>query len=171
MATNEMDEVDKALLRLLARDGRASASALAAQVGMTRQAVTERLERLKQDGVTPYFTVAVDPEKLGLTVRAFVAITLLPVCTDKQERHVIDLLYRSPWVQECYRVTGDDYFQARVVAPEIGEIRQLLLELRATGIVQSTRTLLSLETLFEKSPGEFLEQVLGIDASATDAAG
>lgn len=163
MAENNLDELDKELLIFLGNDGRASVSALAERVGMTRQAITERLDRLKREGVIQGYTVAVDPEKLGLTVRAFVAITLLPVCTDKQEQHVIDLLRRSPWVRECYRVTGEDYFQARVVAPEIAEIRQLLLDLRATGIVQSTRTLLALETLFEKIPGQCLEQALGVD--------
>ncbi len=163
MAGNDLDEVDKQLLTLLGSDGRASASALAERIGMTRQAVTERLDRLKRDGVIENYTVAVDPEKLGMTVRAFVAVTLLPACTDKQERHVIDLLRRCPWVRECYRVTGDDYFQARVVAPGIAEVRQLLLDLRATGVVQSTRTLLSLETLFEKTAGQFLGQALGSD--------
>lgn len=161
MTENNLDEVDKQLLALLGGDGRASASALAERIGMTRQAVTERLDRLKREGVIENYTVAVNPESLGLTVRAFLAVTLLPACTDKQEQHVIDLLHRSPWVRECYRVTGDDYFQARVVAPEIAEVRQLLLDLRATGLVQSTRTLLALETLFEKAPGQFLEQILG----------
>jgi Lrp/AsnC family leucine-responsive transcriptional regulator len=163
MAENHLDEVDKQLLALLGSDGRAPASALAERIGMTRQAVTERLDRLKRDGVIQHYTVAVDPEKLGLSVRAFLAVTLLPACTDKQEQHAIDLLRRSPWVRECYRVTGDDYFQARVVAPEIAEVRQLLLDLRATGVVQSTRTLLALETLFEKTSGQFLEQALGLD--------
>ena len=162
MAENNLDEVDKQLLALLGGDARASASALAEKVGMTRQAVTERLDRLKREGVIQHYTVAVDPEKMGLSVRAFLAVTLLPACTDKQEEHVIDLLRRCPWVRECYRVTGDDYFQARVVAPEIAEVRQLLLDLRATGVVQSTRTLLALETLFEKTPGEFLESALGL---------
>ena len=162
MADITLDDVDKQLLALLARDARASASALAEQVGMTRQAVTERMERMKQGGVIQQYTVAADPDALGLAVRAFLAVTLLPACTDKQEQHVIDLLRRSPWVRECYRVTGDDYFQARVVAPEIADVRQLLIDLRATGIVQSTRTLLSLETLFEKTAGQVLEQVLGV---------
>lgn len=162
MAENCLDEVDKLLLTLLGSDARASAPALAERVGMTRQAVTERLDRLKRDGVIQHHTVAVDPEKMGLTVRAFLAVTLLPACTDKQEQRVIDLLRRSPWVRECYRVTGDDYFQARIVAPEIAEVRQLLLDLRAAGVVQSTRTLLALETLFEKTAGQFLEQALGL---------
>jgi Lrp/AsnC family leucine-responsive transcriptional regulator len=157
MASGEMDDVDRALLRALSRDGRVAAAALAPQVGLTRQAVTGRMERLRDEGVIGGYTARVSPEGQGLTVRAFLAITLLPACSEKQEAHVIELLRRNPWVQECYRVTGDDYFQARVVAPGIPQIRQIVLDLRATNVVQSTRTTLALETLFEKSAMGYLE--------------
>ena len=159
MANAELDETDKVLLRALSRDGRMTAAALAPLVGLSRQAVTERMERLKQEGVIGRFTVSVVPEKQGITVRAFIAITLLPACSEKQEGHVLRVLKKNCWVQECYRVTGDDYFQVRVTAPEIADIRQLVLDLRATGVVQSTRTVLALETLFEKSMLGYLEPV------------
>jgi len=157
MPNGELDETDKTLLRALTRDSRMAAAALAPLVGLTRQAVTERMERLRADGVLSRCTISVTPEKQGLTVRAFIAITLLPACSEKQEGHVLHLLRLSPWVQECYRVTGDDYFQVRVVAPEIADIRRLVIDLRATGVVQSTRTVLALETLFEKSALGYLE--------------
>ena len=161
MANGELDEVDKTLLRALSQEGRMAASALAPLVGLTRQAVTERLDRLRADGVIGGYTLRVAPEKQGLSVRAFVAITLLPACSEKQEGQVLRLLHGSPWVQECYRVTGDDYFQARIVAPEIADIRQLVVDLRGTGVVQSTRTTLALETLFEKSALGYLEPADG----------
>ena len=151
MTNGELDDVDKTLLRALTQDSRTPAASLALLVGLTRQAVTERMERLRSDGVIDGFTLRVSPEKQSLTMRAFLAITLLPACSEKQETFVLSLLEECPWVQECYRVTGDDYFQARVVAPSIAEIRQLVLDLRATHVVQSTRTTLALETLFEKS--------------------
>jgi len=154
---NGVDDIDRALLRALSLDGRAPAAALAPLVGLTRQAVTDRMERLRGDGVIGGYTARVSPEGQGLTVRAFLAITLLPACSERQEAHVIELLRRSPWVQECYRVTGDDYFQARVIAPGIPQIRQIVLDLRATNVVQSTRTTLALETLFEKSALGYLE--------------
>ena len=158
MTTNgELDDVDKALLRALTQDSRIPAAALALRVGLTRQAVTERMERLRSDGVIGGFTLRVAPEKQSLTMRAFLAITLLPACSEKQETFVLRLLQENPWVQECYRVTGDDYFQARIVAPGIAEIRQLVLDLRATNVVQSTRTTLALETLFEKSALGYVE--------------
>ncbi len=157
MPSGELDETDRTLLRALSRDSRVAAAALAPLVGLTRQAVTERMERLRQEGVLQRCTISVAPEKQGLTVRAFIAVTLMPACSEKQEGHVLHLMHRCPWVQECYRVTGDDYFQARVIAPEIAEIRQLVVDLRATGVVQSTRTTLALETLFEKSALGYLE--------------
>ena len=151
MANGDLDAIDRALLRALSEDSRTSAAALATMVGLTRQAVADRMERLRADGVIRRYTLATDPDRLGLTVRAFIAITLLPACSEKQEGNVLALLRENPWVQECYRVTGDDYFQVRVIAPDIADVRQLVLDLRATGVVQGTRTMLALETLFEKS--------------------
>jgi Lrp/AsnC family leucine-responsive transcriptional regulator len=146
-----LDKVDRCLLNALAQNSRASASELAKTVGLTRQAVTDRIERLRAEGILRGFTLAVDPEKLGISVRAYIAITLMPTCTEEAEQQVICLLQTNPWVQECYRVTGEDYFQIRVVAPSIEVLKDIVLALRATHVVQGTRTLLALETLFEKS--------------------
>jgi Lrp/AsnC family transcriptional regulator, leucine-responsive regulatory protein len=151
MATIDLDEVDRMLLRTLTRNSRVSASALAQIVGLTRQAVADRMVRLRKEGVIRNFTISLDADKLGLDVRALVAITLLPACTEKSEQGVILLLRRSPWVRECYRVTGEDYFQVRVVAPDISALKDLVMDLRNTGVVQGTRTMLALETNFEKS--------------------
>jgi Lrp/AsnC family leucine-responsive transcriptional regulator len=147
-----LDEIDKKLLALLSQNSRASASDLAKSIGVTRQSVADRIERLRTEGVLRSFTLAVNPEKLGLDLRAYIAITLLPTCTEEDERKVIALLEQDPWVQECYRVTGEDYFQVRVVAPSIDVLKNLVLALRATQVIQSTRTMLALETIFEKSP-------------------
>jgi Lrp/AsnC family leucine-responsive transcriptional regulator len=151
MATIELDEVDKLILRALTRNSRASASALAQIVGLTRQAVTDRMVRLRKEGIIRNFTLSLDGDKLGLDVRAFVAITLLPACTEKSEEGVIQLLRQNPWVRECYRVTGEDYFQIRVAAPDINALKDLVMDLRNTGVVQGTRTMLALETNFEKT--------------------
>jgi Lrp/AsnC family leucine-responsive transcriptional regulator len=151
MTTANLDEADELLLRALAADSRKPAAALAQILGMTRQAVADRMDRLRRDGILKAFTVAVNPDLVGRSVRAFVNITLLPACSEKQEGNVIRLLLDNPWVQECYRVTGDDYFQARVVAPDIEALRELVIHLRATNVVQATRTVFVLESLFEKS--------------------
>jgi Lrp/AsnC family leucine-responsive transcriptional regulator len=162
LQTAGLDEVDCRLLVALASNSRASASYLAQVVGLTRQAVSDRMERLKSEGLIRRFTLAVETDRLGLNVRAFVAITLLPACSEEAERDVIERLQKNPWVQECYRVTGEDYFQVRVVAPTIDALKELVLDLRSSGVVQGTRTMLVLETLFEKTPYELI-RALGED--------
>jgi Lrp/AsnC family leucine-responsive transcriptional regulator len=151
MSNEEIDSVDRNILMELGMNSRISASELAARIGLARQSVTERIDRLRAAGVIRRFTLALDPEKIGMSVRAYIAITMMPHCSEEEERGVIRLLERDPFVQECYRVTGEDYFQVRVVAPGIEEIKNLVLILRATKVVQNTRTMLALETLFEKS--------------------
>jgi Lrp/AsnC family leucine-responsive transcriptional regulator len=151
MATIELDEVDKLILRSLTRNSRASASALAQIVGLTRQAVTDRMVRLRKEGIVKNYTLSLDADKLGIEVRAFVAISLMPACSEKSEEAIINMLRQSPWVRECYRVTGEDYFQIRVAAPDIAALKELVMDLRHTGVVQGTRTMLALETNFEKS--------------------
>ncbi len=151
MGTVDLDGVDQALLLALSENGRLSVSDLAQEVGLTRQSVTERITRLRASGVIRRFTLDAAPEKVGLAVRASVAITMMPTCTEAQEREVVALLESNPYVQECYRVTGDDYFHTRVVAPSIDRIKELVLQLRATQVVQNTRTLLVLEVCFEES--------------------
>lgn len=154
MSNYQLDAIDRQILSELIQNSRISASDLAKVVQLTRQSVSERMERLRAEGIIVGYTLAIDPEKLGLSVRAYIAITMLPTCTEREEREVIAMLARNPWVQECYRVTGEDYFQARVLAPSIEVLKDLVLALRATHVVQNTRTLLALETLFEKSaPG------------------
>jgi Lrp/AsnC family leucine-responsive transcriptional regulator len=164
-----LDEIDCRLLQALAGNSRMAASSLAQVVGLTRQAVADRMERLRHDGIIRRYSLAVNADKIGLTVRGFVAITLLPACSAESELDVIDLLRRNPWVQECYRVTGEDYFQVRVVAPDIDALKDLVLDLRATGVVQGTRTMLALETLFEKTPHELISAFCKTDTLAPEA--
>src|SRR5580698_1510029 len=76
MAASGFDAVDEKMLAELGRNSRISASELASIVGLTRQAVTERMERLRSAGVIRRFTLALDPEKIGLDVRAYIAITM-----------------------------------------------------------------------------------------------
>jgi DNA-binding Lrp family transcriptional regulator len=151
----ELDDIDTQLLVELCRNGRTSASMLAEMIGLTRQATTSRMDRLAATGIIKHYTVCLDPDKIGMSVRGFISITLMPACAQDAEDRVIGLLYANPWVRECYRVTGDDYFQARVVAPDIAALRELVVNLRATGVVQGTTTVLSLETMFEKSCIDF----------------
>ncbi len=69
-----MDTTDQALVALLRQDGRASVSALAASLGVSRGTVQNRIERLVERGTIQGFTVRLRPDVAGQGVRAIMMI-------------------------------------------------------------------------------------------------
>ena len=71
-----MDDVDRALLDELARDGRASVRQLADRLEISRASAYARIARLREDGVLRGFTIDVDPRALGLGLPAYVHVRI-----------------------------------------------------------------------------------------------
>jgi len=68
-----IDEVDKAIIRELQRDGRMAYSQLAPLVGLSQAAVRHRVQRLVETGVVQVVAVT-DPLRLGFTVQAMIGV-------------------------------------------------------------------------------------------------
>lgn len=66
-ATIDLDDVDRALIQHLAKDGRSSFAALGEKVGLTRSTARLRVHRLMDSGVLTVLGV-VDPPSIGLGV-------------------------------------------------------------------------------------------------------
>ncbi|QIG46038.1 Lrp/AsnC family transcriptional regulator [Nocardioides anomalus] len=109
------------ILRELAADPRLGMSALARRVGMSPPAVTERVQRLTEDGVIG-FRLEVDPAALGLPVAAYVRVRP----TAGQLSKVAELAQRLPEVSECHRITGEDCFLLKVHAASIAALEETL---------------------------------------------
>ncbi len=58
----KLDNIDKKLLEELAEDGRLSYDDLAEKVGLSRVAVKDRIQNLKEKGVIEKFTVVINSE-------------------------------------------------------------------------------------------------------------
>jgi Lrp/AsnC family leucine-responsive transcriptional regulator len=145
-----LDEVDRQLLLALSRDGRRSAAALAKDLALSRQAVTERIRDLERRGVIRGYRADVDPLALGLEVRAQVRITLVGTAPAGREKEVLRRLTANPLVRSVYRVSGEDCFVAQVLCRRIEDVSALLAELQSTRALQSSRTSFVLETVLEK---------------------
>lgn len=146
-----LDPVDRRLVAALSRDGRRSAAALAKDLGLSRQAVTERLRDLERQGVIRGYHADLDPEALGLAVRAQIRLTLEGTVARSREAELLRLLEASPLVRSVYRVSGEDCFVCHVVCRRIEDVNTLLLSLQETRALQSSRTAFVLETVLEKA--------------------
>ena len=73
MATIELDETDKAIIRELQIDGRIAFTRLGPRVGLSQSATRQRVNRLIESGVMQVVAVT-DPHKVGLEVQAMICL-------------------------------------------------------------------------------------------------
>ena len=60
-----VEEIDRKIVSLLARNGRMSFTELAKQAGLSVSAVHQRVRRLEQDGVIKGYVAVFDPDDVG----------------------------------------------------------------------------------------------------------
>jgi Lrp/AsnC family leucine-responsive transcriptional regulator len=145
-----LDEVDRRLVLTLSRNGRRSAAALAKDLGLSRQAVTERMRSLEEQGVIRGYRADVDPLALGLVIRAQLRLALDGTTTPQKEKDVVRMLTSHPMVRAVSRVSGEDCFVADVVCRSIEDVNALLAEIKQTRAIQSSRTAFVLEQILDK---------------------
>jgi DNA-binding Lrp family transcriptional regulator len=75
---NDIDDIDRELLRLLLEDARRPYSELADAVGLSPPAVSDRIDRLRELGVIQRFTLDLDRSRLREGVRLVVTLSVSP---------------------------------------------------------------------------------------------
>ncbi len=150
----DLDALDLRILRLLLADGRSPVSQVADQVGLSRPAVAERIEKLERQGVIRGTTVVVEPSAVGRGVTAFVAArgaTLSP-----KAWQVFRSVMRSDEVLEVHTVAGDDCYLMKVRTDSIGSLNALVSKLTTPPLSLATRTTIVMQTHCEKVGGIML---------------
>lgn len=121
----EFDQIDLALLRLLAEDATQSAGALGREVGLSQPAAWRRIKRLTDLGVIAGRRLDLDREALGFGVTVFLGVKLATkgrVSLDDFERAVSAI----PEVQTVEHVLGLYDYRLRVVARDIADFERVL---------------------------------------------
>ncbi len=150
--TVTLDGVDRRLLLALSRDGRQAAAALAKSLGLSRQAVAERIRDLERKGVIRGYRADIDPRALGLGVRAVIRMSLEGAASLEKGKEVKRRLVANPMVRSVYHVSGEDCIVAEVVCRSIADVNAILEDVKSTRALQSSRTSFVLETVLDK-PG------------------
>ena len=143
-----MEEIDRQILALLARDGRMSFTDLGKATGLSTSAVHQRVRRLEQRGVIRGYGAVIDPEAVGLSLTAFISVTPLDQAAPDD---VPDRLAELPEIEACHSVAGEENYILKVRVSTPGALEQLLARIRAAASV-STRTTIVLSTPYESRP-------------------
>jgi DNA-binding Lrp family transcriptional regulator len=107
---NEVDRVDRAILRQLQRDASISNVALAAKVNLSAPACLRRVERLKQAGFISGIVALLAPKKLNAGMLVMIGV-VLDRSTPESFAAFEKAAQKVSGCMECHVVTGEfDYF-------------------------------------------------------------
>jgi Lrp/AsnC family transcriptional regulator, leucine-responsive regulatory protein len=129
-----IDSTDWRLLDQLQQDGRATYAELARAVAMSPSAVAERVRRLEEAGVIAGYRASVDPERVGLTVMAFVRLRY-PTGNYRPFHALVD---RTPEIVEAHHVTGEDCFVLKVLARSMRHLEEVTGRIAGLGSVTTS---------------------------------
>lgn len=121
----DLDDLDRALLRALARDATQSAGALGRELGLSQPATWRRIRKLESSGVLKGRHLRLNAEALGFGVTVFLGIKLATkgrVSLEDFERAVSAI----PEVQRVEHVLGLYDYRLRVVARDLPDFERVL---------------------------------------------
>lgn len=160
-SVREFDAIDRAILRLLQRDGRIAMTELAEQVGLSVTPCAERVRRLEDERVIAGYHARLDPHALGARLLVFVELKL-----DSKSGRIFEQFRREvarlPDVLECHLVSGEFDYLLKVRLPEMAAYRRVLGELllQLPGVKESRSLIVmeevkeTLELRVDDAPGE-----------------
>lgn len=103
MANYNLDELDKKILQLIAKDARVPFLEVARECNVSGAAIHQRIQRLVTNGVLKGSQFIIAPEALGYETCAYIGLFLKdPSRFDK----VLEELNKIPQVVECHITTG-----------------------------------------------------------------
>lgn len=139
MPIQSFDRIERQILEELQEDGRITNHELAERVGLSPSPCLRRVKQLERDGVITRYVALVDPDRVGLSVRAFVRVRL----HRQDDRHLVtfeNAVAGFAEVLECYLMSGEADYQLKIVVPSL-EAFENFLRFRLTkieGVAQVT---------------------------------
>ncbi|MCF8485538.1 MAG: Lrp/AsnC ligand binding domain-containing protein [Rhodobacteraceae bacterium] len=146
---SDLDRFDTAILRVLATEGRISATELARRIGLSKSPTQARMKRLEEAGVITGYRAGLDPIRMGLAHVAFVEVKL----SDTREAALQAFnkaVLAVPEVEQCHMIASRFDYLLKVRTGDIQDYRRVLAEqISALPHVASTSTYVAMEAVKE----------------------
>ncbi len=133
---HQFDDLDRRLVALLKRDGRAPIAKLAEILDVSRSTVQNRLERMLESGALLGFTARVREDYEDGQINAIMMLKI----TGKSTTQVITNLRRLPELRQVHTTSGKWDLVAEVRVETLAEFDRTLREVRQIDNIQDTET-------------------------------
>ncbi len=146
MAFRAADDINRHILSLLQTNAREPLATLARKVGLSRNAVTERLRRLERDGVIAGYTVRLGTGAERPQLAAYMHIYLNgPIC-----ERVLPAVARLPEIKLSQSVSGEIDMIVFVETESLPEMNRVRDELERIHGVEKVTTAIVLAERFDR---------------------
>jgi DNA-binding Lrp family transcriptional regulator len=142
-----LDGFDVKLLAALQENAALTNAELGEVIGLSASQVSRRRSRLEEAGVIRCYRAALDPESLGLSVTAFVGVTL-GAHSKENARKFRNMVKAMPEVQEAHTLTGDVDYMLKIVVADLKALSRIINdELLPQEAVHHVRSSIAMDTL------------------------
>lgn len=138
-----MFNLDQRLIALLRHNARESVATLAKRLGVSRGTVTNRLQRLEDEGIIVGYTVRLKPEAETGGLQAWMSIAI----EGNDARRVSASLLGEPAVQALHATNGQWDLLAELQVASLQELARALERIRLIKGIRHTETSIHLESL------------------------
>ena len=140
---DKIDKLDRKILSILSQNARIPFKDVAAECGVSRAAIHQRVQHLIENGVIIGSGFHVNPKSLGYTTCTYVGLNLE---RGSMYRDVVERIATIPEVIECHFTTGSYTMLVKLFAKDNEQLMDLLNnKIQSIPGVVSTETLISLE--------------------------
>src|SRR5262245_35072277 len=123
-----MDGIDRIILDVIQRDGRASLAIIGERAGLSISATNERIRKLEARGLITGWGARVDAGLAGFGLLAYVLVLL---SGPEHEEAFLELVRSLDEVQECHHVTGEWSYLLKARTAGTAGLERLLAKLKA----------------------------------------
>lgn len=123
----DMDQTDSDLLRELQRDAQQTAADLSDRLNLSASQIGRRRQRLEESGIITGVSARLDPARLGLSVQAFIQVSMVAHSPDNA-RSFQSLIRTRREVISAWTLTGEADYLLRVYCRDLPALNMLVHE-------------------------------------------
>lgn len=139
----KIDSLDKKILGIVINNARIPSKDVAAECGVSRAAIHQRLQRMQDIGLITGSSYNVNPKSLGYRTCTFIGVNLE---RGAMYRDVVPELEKIPEIVECHFTTGPYTMLIKLFARDNEHLMDLLNnKIQNINGVSGTETLISLD--------------------------
>ncbi|CAN5440354.1 Lrp/AsnC ligand binding domain-containing protein [soil metagenome] len=120
----KLDRIDRAILKVLQKDGRIPNAELAEKIGASKTACWNHMKRLMNEGYIKGVRAILDPDRLGLSVMVSIGV-VLDRSTPESFAEFEKAVKKIAAIQECLLLAGEFDYWLKIRVKDIQSFNRL----------------------------------------------